>query len=88
MYLTNNSDLDPRLKNCVHFTRYSLSVVYATFMIMFLYHVGDYDTLLSHRDAEFRRAALVITYGSVVISGIAAIIYFVNMIKHIVLNMN
>lgn len=69
-----------RLKYCLQFTLYSLSVVYATFMIIFLNRVGEYDYLLSHGDAEFRRAAVVITYISVVISGIFAVGSFVFML--------
>jgi hypothetical protein len=60
--------MDPIL--LINFIGYALTITYGIFMIIYLSNAQKCDKYMDHKDQSFRKAALVITWIGVIISGL------------------
>jgi len=60
--------MDPIL--LINFIAYGLTLTYGIFMIIYLSNAKKCDKYMEQRDQRFRKAALVITWIGVVLSGL------------------
>jgi hypothetical protein len=63
--------MDPIL--IINFMAYCLTLTYGIFMIIYLSNAKKCDQYMNNRDQDFRKAALIITWVGVVLTGLILI---------------